>query len=222
MPNVLYGYGIPFDDSDQKTWGSRNLYLHGGKIADILTETRVPLSVIAAIVRHRGYKKTANAIQGAAEATDLFDGAIVRRSKRGPSKEGAQKDKDRDKTAARIRRASLMVSKRLGRHHVLTRTLADDTMNIIGDQLKRSKSVTDTSSVWPGKVATASESTLDVVVERIAPDHPRIAEFLNSVATLGKIGRIGPNTQLWHERERLRKMEEPHLAHIAAQLLVVA
>lgn len=219
LSNVIYGYGIPFDDSNQKTLGSRNLYVHGGEIADVLTKTRVPLTIAAAIARHAGYKKTANGIQIGAELTDFVDGLLAKRSQRGPTEQGAAADRKKDKQAALIRRASLYVGRQLSLADVLGRVAADYRMEAVGKKLIKEKKVEDTSAVWSGRIATATESVADGLIGRIILKHPSLANLISNSATTGKIGRIPLNSHLWQERHRLRTEEEPHLKRVRDKLL---
>lgn len=223
LSNVIYGYGIPFDDSNQRTMGSRNLYVHGGQIADALTEMRIPLTIAAAAVRHSTKNnKAANVLQGVAELTDFLDGWIARRSQRGPTEQGAAADRKKDKQAALIRRASLYVGRQLSLADVLGRVAADYRMEAVGKKLKKEKKVEDTSAVWSGRIATATESVADGLIGRVILNHPNLANLISNSATSGKIGRIPLNSHLWQERHRLRLEEEPHLERIRAKLLAVA
>lgn len=219
LPNKVYGYGIPFDDSNQKTWGSRTLYVHGGEIADIVTDMRVPLTITALILRHLGYKKTANTVQVFAEASDFVDGQLARRSKRGPTQKGADADRGKDKQASALRRGSLFVAGKLPAQDLAARVGADFAMSKIAANLRTERGIKDVSAVWPGKLATASESAADTLAERIADSHPHISELVSTLATIAKIGRIPSNTHLWNQRHRLREAERPILQQVAIDLL---
>ncbi|MGB3094852.1 MAG: HAD hydrolase-like protein [Microgenomates group bacterium] len=219
LPNKVYGYGIPFDDSSQKTWGSRTLYVHGGEIADIVTDMRVPLTFTALLLRHLGYKKSANTVQIVAEASDFIDGQLARRSKRGPTQKGADADRGKDKQAAALRRGSLFVAGKLPAQDLAARVGADFAMTKIAHKLRNERGIQDVSAVWPGKLATAGESAADTLAERIADSHPHISELVSTIATIAKIGRIPSNTHLWNQRHRLREVERPILLHVAIDLL---
>lgn len=219
IPNVVYGYGISHDDSEQKILGSRLLYERGGEIADLITNARLPLTVLSAILRHFDFKKTANGIQIIAEASDFADGWLARRSKRGPTAEGAAADRAQDKKASLVRRVSLLVDGKLTATDVVTRAGADYGMTLIADGLLRGRRVSDVSAVWPGKIATATESLTDTITDRIGERHPHLATTINTIASSGKLGRIPGNWHLWQERHRLREEERPALEQVAADLM---
>jgi len=216
-PNNIYGYGIPFDDSKQKVFGSRTLYERGGEIADLLTKSRVPLAELAAILRYIGYGKTANGVQITTELTDT-DGSVARRSKRGPTAAGAEEDKRQDKKAAFIRRLSLILSGKLSPTNVAVRIAADMVMTNIAQGLVESRQI-DVSAVVPGKAATALESITDVVADIFSDNHTNVTNILNILATSGKVGRIPLNVALWNQRHRLREEERPILKQVALDLL---
>lgn len=217
LPNKVYGYGIPFDDRDQKTFGSRALYEHGGEIADMLTKARVPLSELAAILRYVGFNKSANIVQIVTELTDT-DGSFARRSKRGPTAAGAEADKAQDKKAALIRRLSLLFGGKISPANVAVRVAADMTMSRIARTMSEGRRV-DVSAVMPGKVATAIESSSDVVSGMYADRHPQMTTVLSLLASGAKAGRIPLNVALWNQRHRLREEERPILQQVAIDLL---
>lgn len=220
VANNLYGFGIEHNrEVHGHVLGSRWLYENGGEVADLLSESR-PLLKAAGAVLERSHPKLAAMIKASGSATDMADGWIAKRSKRGATRDGGRKDELNDKVGRTVSEIGMVLTGSLHLRHLVDRSVADVAMNWFrGEHVGRGG---DGSAVLPGKLATILVEVANIATPILAQKHPLIAASLNEFATDAKIARVPANLHFMEKRAEERARVAPQLSSLAEQLALAS
>ncbi len=222
IANRLYGFGIQVPYEIKHTiLGSGWLYENGGDVADKISDAQIVFALAAAVSEYQGKKGRAAMFKTLKTACDMLDGMVARRSKRGPTKSGGDKDQTDDKIAALITETAMVLKDHLSPADFFIRFGSDAVMNSFVRKELEKRGV-DTGSVIPGKVATSLVNVADIISPLLKEIVPELSEIIAKMATGSKVGRIPLNADAMNRREELRRDQIPELEQIYAELTQAA